>query len=1247
MIKDTTQDGYITIKKMHKVTEYELWHQRLMHPGQVCMKYIDKCTKGVPSLTRNSLHQCKICDQMNIKKHTNKASEDSPIFRFGDRFQMDFGFMSAKTDNRIIRSYEGYNCYLLIIESFTRYTWVFLSKNKSPPLKTINQFLCTYGNTDGIRVIRTDQGGELAKSASFRETVQLADYTIETTGADNSSQNGLAERPHQTLANMVRTGLENAGLHFKFWSDALLHAVFVKNRLPHQAFNHKCTPYEKLTGTPPDLSKLRIFGSRVVCRKPGRRSPKISKHSYSGIFLRYSKTMKNIVYLDTKTNKTKTSTFAQFDEAHFSYENKPPGAKILIELGIQEMDKKPMKDSNEYPLQILKQHLNATIPTRGSEQAAGYDLYSIKTYDIPSSNIGLVDTGISTKFPPGTYGRIASRSGLVINNFITVLGGVIDPDYTGNLKVLLYNFGTTPFQVKPGDRVAQLILEQYKVPPVITTDKISSTDRGAKGFGSTGLGNESSKDTTKILTTYTSTDKSHSTAATIDMTFTTPIFTTTVIIQNRGNHPTLGLQLQNDDRGPKIMNCLHGTPAAKIPKWRQTLKHSILYAINDVTLTSLSDVKQIMATCNDTSLNLHVISPTPVDIHPDTGVPQLNFDQFTHVANIHQDIIHEKNNNITQLESDDDTQVTINKLAKNTFTRTELLKRSDWKEWEKAEALQMDQYVRQNMFGKPGPLPQDKSNLSVLPMIWVYLIKVDGRRKARCVANGAAHFQGTVTLSQTYATCIDQSACRLFWAIAAIKGKLVFGSDAIKAFAEAPPPKCPLYLRVDIAYRHWYKNKYNISLPSDSYVQVHHAIQGHPESPRLWQLHIDNILKKIGFQATTHEPCIYVLYTQTETIYMLRQVDDFAIACDKQSTAIHYWDCLDKYLKEPLKREKGLMTRHNGIDIVQTQDAITLHCATYLKKIMSSKTFDMTLPKDKPIPMLSDNAYMRMLESTKGPQDTETKRSFEHTNGFKYRNATGELIFAMIICRPDISFPVLKLSQFNNSHAQCHADAIKVVYRYLNATKEEGITFWRPAPVNDLPYTPRPDIHDSNYTVFIPPENGLAQTMYCYTDSDWANNSTTRKSVSGTCIMLGGGAIIYKTIVQRTVALSTTEAEFYSLTDAGKLVLYVRLVLADLNIEQKNATKIYEDNRGCLQMAQALKPTRRTRHVEAKYFAILDWVQTDQIEITKINTADNASDVLTKATGKILFYRHNATIMGKRVPSYVLHTAECTGLNRV
>ena len=255
-----------------------------MHAGHTCLDHIHHCTTGVPTLSRHRLHNCRICHEMNPHKLLNTSVVKAPVQRFGDRFQMDFGFISAKADNRIIRSHDGYNCYLLIVDYFTRFLWVFLTKNKSPPIKTEAQFLRTYGNCNGVRIIRTDQGGELAKSGAFQKLLMDTGYNIEVTGADNSSQNAIVERPHQTLANMVRAGLENSGLKYSFWSDDILHAGYVKNQIPHQAFANKTTPYEKFTGRAPDLSHLRVFGSRIVTRKPGKRSPKLTKHSYSGIF---------------------------------------------------------------------------------------------------------------------------------------------------------------------------------------------------------------------------------------------------------------------------------------------------------------------------------------------------------------------------------------------------------------------------------------------------------------------------------------------------------------------------------------------------------------------------------------------------------------------------------------------------------------------------------------------------------------------------------------------------------------------------------------------------------------------------------------------------------------------------------------------------------------------------------------------------------------------------------------------------
>ena len=153
------------------------------------------------------------------------------------------------------------------------------------------------------------------------------------------------------------------------------------------------------------------------------------------------------------------------------------------------------------------------------------------------------------------------------------------------------------------------------------------------------------------------------------------------------------------------------------------------------------------------------------------------------------------------------------------------MKQDDWGEWESSKFLQLDQYKTQNMFGIPGPIPQDITDYSVLPMIWVYLIKSDGRKKARCVANGAPHLKGTITLAATYAACLEQSACRLFWAIASIQNKKVYGSDAQNAFAEAPPPKSPLYLKIDEAFRNWWYRNEKEWLPKDTYVRVNQAIQ--------------------------------------------------------------------------------------------------------------------------------------------------------------------------------------------------------------------------------------------------------------------------------------------------------------------------------------------------------------------------------------------------------------------------------------
>ncbi|KAK1921449.1 microtubule binding protein [Papiliotrema laurentii] len=128
----------------------------------------------------------------------------------------------------------------------------------------------------------------------------------------------------------------------------------------------------------------------------------------------------------------------------------------------------------------------ATLPTRGSPLSAGYDLYAAEETVVPKRGKALVDLQISVACPEGTYGRIAPRSGLAAKHSIDTGAGVIDADYRGPVKVLLFNFSDEEFTVKHGDRVAQLILERIVMAPLLEVDDLEATARGAGGFGSTG-----------------------------------------------------------------------------------------------------------------------------------------------------------------------------------------------------------------------------------------------------------------------------------------------------------------------------------------------------------------------------------------------------------------------------------------------------------------------------------------------------------------------------------------------------------------------------------------------------------------------------------------------------------------------------------------------------------------------------------------------------------------------------------------
>ena len=146
--------------------------------------------------------------------------------------------------------------------------------------------------------------------------------------------------------------------------------------------------------------------------------------------------------------------------------------------------------SDRVHLRRLPNNLDIPLPSRATEQAAGYDVRSAETdFVLEPQEIRLVSTGLIMELPEGMECQIRPRSGLALRYGITLPNspGTIDPDYRGELRVILKNGGPESVPILRGDRIAQLVFQRFSTPALVEVSELSTTERGQDGFGSTGL----------------------------------------------------------------------------------------------------------------------------------------------------------------------------------------------------------------------------------------------------------------------------------------------------------------------------------------------------------------------------------------------------------------------------------------------------------------------------------------------------------------------------------------------------------------------------------------------------------------------------------------------------------------------------------------------------------------------------------------------------------------------------------------
>ena len=213
-----------------------------------------------------------------------------------------------------------------------------------------------------------------------------------------------------------------------------------------------------------------------------------------------------------------------------------------------------------------------------------------------------------------------------------------------------------------------------------------------------------------------------------------------------------------------------------------------------------------------------------------------------------------------------------------------------------------------------------------------------------------------------------------------------------------------------------------------------------------------------------------------------------------------------------------------------------------------------------------------------------------------YQSIIGGVMYAMLCTRPDIAFAVGTLSQFASNPGELHKKALQRVLRYLRGTIHHRITYRGEGPVNSQP------------------------ELLGYCDSDWGQRKD-RRSITGYVFLLCGGAISWQSKKQKTVALSTVEAEYMATTQAAKEAIWWRYHLKGLGYDTTQPTTLLSDSQGSIALAENPDQHARTKHIDIQYHFIRQHLAQKTILLRFIRTAEMAADILTKTLERIAHCR--------------------------
>ena len=446
---------------------------------------------------------------------------------------------------------------------------------------------------------------------------------------------------------------------------------------------------------------------------------------------------------------------------------------------------------------------------------------------------------------------------------------------------------------------------------------------------------------------------------------------------------------------------------------------------------------------------------------------------------------------------------------------------------------------------------------------WVFRRKrnPDGtvcRHKARLCAKGFSQRAG-IDYDEVYAPVVRYESVRVLLAVAAHHQLHLMQFDVKTAF-----------LHGDLEETIFMDQPANFEDGSGRVCRLLKGLYGLTQAPRQWNRKFDNFLQRWGLQPTKTDPCIYHCRQKERGMVLLAiYVDDGLLCCEKESTQ----DEILIELRKSFEVTAGTANTYVGLEIKYSrQEGKVSVCQTgYIDQVL--QRFGMTNCKSINTPA---DTHGKLTKSMCSEQQPAVE--------FPYREAVGCLMWLSVCSRPDITFHVNQVARFGGNAGKKHVQAVKRIFRYLAGTRDLQLTF-----------------------------GGGSMELMSFCDSDYAGCLDTRRSTAGIILMLNGGPVYWSSKRMKTVAQSSTEAEYMALALASNDIRWHRQLLQEIGCRQKKATVIKSDSQGAIQLAGKQSFSPRTKHIDVRVHLVRSEQEQGNIILDFVGTMDQPADMLTKA----------------------------------